>query len=162
MLKPYVCIACEKVIIDQPIEGSPPGTSGTASLIGLFSKIIAATFPGTSEFPQIPPNAVVPKEWAIFSAWDIEPGDEKIKYIVCTQILYPDNSPFGEINRTVLKIEANKRSQNVIRIPGFPIGQTGFYSVNTWIEENEQKVFGPIEFKIEVEIMKPAKAQPLQ
>jgi hypothetical protein len=107
-----------------------------------------------SDSPRIPPNLVIPKEWAVFSAWDIEPGDEARKYMVCTQMLYPDHSPFGPTSRVPLKIEADKRSQNVIRVFGFPIGQAGFYTVQTWIEENDQKVLGPIEFKIELDIQK--------
>jgi len=53
-----------------------------------------------------------------------------------------------------MNIEANKRSQRSVQVPGFPVGQFGDYSVLTWIEENQNRVFGPIEFKIGIEIAK--------
>jgi hypothetical protein len=163
MLKPYVCVACERVIIEQAVAGSPPGASGVPSLIGLFNKIIAvASFTTGSEIQEIPSNAVAPREWAVFSAWDIEPGDEERKFMVCTQIFYPDDSPFGPTSKIPLKVDAGKRSQNVLRITGFPIGQVGFYKVRTWIEENDREVLGPIEFKIELEIQKQEQMQTVQ
>jgi hypothetical protein len=160
MLKPYICVACERVIIEQAIESSPPGSSGVPSLIGLFSKMIAFTsFAAGSEIQRIPHDAVIPKEWAVFSQWDHEPGDENKKYVICTQLYYPDKSPFGPTNKVPLKIEAKARSQNVIRITGFPIGQAGFYKVRTWIEEEDQEVVGPIEFEIELVVQKQEQLQ---
>lgn len=155
MLKPYVCVACEKVILEQPPEGSPPGTSGVATLVSLFSKMIISVPAGT----EIPPNAVAPKEWAVFSLWDVEPGDEHRNYILCTQVSFPDKSQFGELNKSPINVKPNTRSQMTIRIPGFPVGRPGPHIVSTWVEENGQKVCGPIEFKIEFEVQKEALAQ---
>jgi hypothetical protein len=138
MLKPYVCVACEKVIIAKQDE--------VASLISLFSKIILTVPVGT----EIPRNAVAPKEWAVFSIWDPEPGDERRNYFLCTQILYPDESQFGEMSRSRFNVEVNKRAQMNIQVQGFPIGQAGEYKIRTWIEENEKRVSEPIQFGIEV------------
>src|SRR5258708_34061561 len=150
MLKPYVCVACEKVILDHQPE-MPTGQVGPASLINLFSKMIGQLAPGSTEVPK---NAVVPKEWVVYSAWDIEPGDEKKEYMLCTQMLYPDKTPFGETYRVKINMAPAKRSQMTIRFQGFPVGQPGFYTVQTWIEENSKQVVAPIEFRIELE-MKP-------
>jgi hypothetical protein len=141
MLRPYVCVACEKVIL---------ATDGVPSLISLFNKIII-TLPGETDIPK---NAVAPKEWAVFSAWDADPGDELKEYTFCTQMLYPDQSQFGEVTKTKIKIELNRRSQVTLQIIGFPIGQLGQYTVRTWVEENQQRVLGPSEFKIELEATK--------
>ncbi len=146
MLRPYVCVACEKIIL---------AADGVASLISLFNKIII-TAPGEAEIPK---NAVAPKEWAVFSAWDTDPGDELKEYKFCMQMLYPDQSQFGEVAKSRMKIETNKRSQVTVQIIGFPIGQVGQYTVRTWVEENRQRVFGPIEFKIEVEMTKQEQPQ---
>jgi len=137
MLKPYVCVACEKAILAQ---------DGVASLISLFSKIIL-TVPAGTEIPQ---NAVAPKEWAVFSIWDPEPGDEIRTYFLCTQILYPDETQYGEIAKSKFNIEVGKRAQMHIQIQGFPIGQTGEYKIRTWIEENQKRVSDPIQFGIGV------------
>ena len=152
MLKPYVCVACEKVITDQPIEGEPP-SQGVPSLISLFNKLILQV---PADLPEIPKNAVAPREWAIYSAWDNEPGDELKEYFLCIQILYPDQSPFGQVNRMRINVQPKRRSQMIARVQGFPLGQSGFYTVRTWLEENKQMVGSPIEFKIELEINKQA------
>ncbi len=146
MLKLYVCVACEKVIIDQ---------DGVASLIGLFNKLTLTP----QKNQEIPKNAVAPKEWAVFSAWDTEPGDELKEHLFCLQIFYPDKSQFGEIFKNKMKVELNKRSQVKTMIPGFPVGQPGFYTVRNWIEESNKMVAGPIEFKMEVEILKQEPSQ---
>ncbi|HVS88752.1 MAG TPA: hypothetical protein VHF01_11110 [Candidatus Acidoferrum sp.] len=147
MLKPYVCVACEKVIL---------AGDGVASLIGLFSKFVVVV-PAETEIPK---NAVAPKEWAIFAIFDTDPGDELKEYFLFVQILYPDKSQFGETSKTKIKTELNKRSQVVAQIPAFPLGQVGNYTVRVWVEENQQKVVGPIEFKIELEIIKQAQKTP--
>lgn len=147
MLKPYAYVVCEKVIIDK-------NQDGVASLIALFSKIIA-TVPADS--PEIPANAAIPKDWAIFSSWDSDPSDAK-EYALCTQILYPDKSQFGEMNKIPVLIEANKRAQVVANVQGFPIGQAGQYTVRTWLEDSGKPVVEPLELKIEVEIRKQAPA----
>lgn len=141
MLKPYVCVACEKVILSK---------DNVASLIGLFSKIVF-TVPGGIEIPK---NAVSPKEWAVFSIWDPDPGDENRHYVLCTQVLYPDKSQFGEVIKSKINIEPNARAQMIMQFPGFPVGQLGDYTVTTWVEENETRVVGPIEFKVGVEARK--------
>lgn len=143
MLRPHVCVACEKVIFSQD--------SLTPSLISLFSKI---TIIALADAPEIPKNGVAPKEWAVFSSWETEPGDELRDYFLCTHILYPDDTPFGEVTKHRIHIERNKRAQINSQIMAFPIGQTGLYTVKTWIEENERVVFGPIELKIELEIVR--------
>ncbi len=146
MLRPYVCVVCEKVIL---------AADGVASLISLFDKIIITA----PEETEIPKNAVAPKEWAVFSAWDTDPGDELKEYTFCTQMLYPDQSQFGEVVKRRMKIELNKRSLVAVQRIGFPIGQVGPYTVRTWVEENQQRVLGPIEFKIELEMTKQEQPQ---
>lgn len=147
MLKPYVCVACEKIVLTK---------DNVASLINLFSKITVAV-PANS--PEIPGNAVAPKEWAIFSSWDTEMGDELREYDFCTQIFYPDGTPFGEPGKVRIPIESGKRAQITVQILAFPIGQTGSYTVKTWIEERQTKVLGPLEFGIELVVVQQSKAQ---
>jgi hypothetical protein len=141
MLKPYLCVACEKVIINQP--------DSVASLISLFSKMILTIPEGT----EVPKNAVAPKEWAVFSIWDPQPGDELRNYSLCTQILYPDGTQYGEIVKSKVNIEPNKRAQISVQIQGLPMGQAGEYKIRTWIEEDGRQVGDVIQFGIEV-IMK--------
>lgn len=147
MLKPYVCVACEKVIINQ---------DGVPSLIGLFNKIIIAV-PNVEELPK---NAVAPYPWAVFPAWDVEPGDELKEYDFCVLILYPDKSQFGEVMKSKLKIETNKRSQIKVEVLGFPVGQQGPYTIRAWLEEGNEAVFGPVEFNLAVEVLAGSSLKP--
>jgi len=148
MLKPYICVACEKIIIDK---------GDVASLIGLFNRIIANIPAGASEVPK---NAVAPKEWAIFSSWDTEVGDEQKKYFLCTQVLYPDKTRFAEVSKVRMNIEPDKRTQVTVNLLGFPMGQPGKYTVQTWVEENEKVVVDPIEFTIMLEIIRQDQGNP--
>lgn len=122
------------------------------SLISLFSRVVL-TVPAEIEIPR---DAVAPKEWVVFSIWDAEPGDEQREYVLCTQFIYPDQTQFGGIGKLRIPIEAKKRAQMLIQMQGFPIGQTGSYTVRAWVEEKEQRVVGPIEFKIELEVIRQA------
>ncbi len=149
MVKLRIFVACERVLIDQQ-------QNGIASLIALFDKLTMTLVKGAAE---IPANAVAPKEWAIFSKWDTEPEDAGKEFTICTQILYPDQSQFGELGKTPLKIEANKKGQAIVKILGFPLGQEGFYTVRTWLEENGSRIGDAAEFKLELEIVKSEQLQ---
>src|SRR6266481_6594003 len=141
MLRPYTCVVCEKVLIAK---------DDVPSLISLFSKLIVTVPAGT----KVPSNAVAPREWTVFSIWQTEPGDENREYMLCTQFLYPDKTQFADISRSKIKIEPNKRAQMLVQVPGFPIGQFGHYTIRTWIEESKHMVVGPIEFTVELEIVR--------
>lgn len=144
MLTPYVCVCCEKVIIAQ---------DGVASLIGLFNKITVTV---STDAPEIPRNAVAPKEWFVFSSWNSEPGDELREFYVCTDVLLADRTPLGTTARVKMIIDPTKRFQNNIQLQGFPIGQEGPVTVRTWIEENQVAVGEPIIFKIDFAVSRQA------
>lgn len=151
MLKRHICVACEKVIFEYQTNPDGQAIPGPATLVSLFQKI-TAVIPANS--PEFPAGSLAPREWGMYSSWDIDPGDELRKYILCTQIFYPDETPFGGVTKTPVIVHPNKRSQMYIRILGFPLGQAGFYKVRTWIEENDKIVVEAFEEKIELEIIK--------
>lgn len=144
MFKPYACVACEKVIIDREL---------IATLVSLFSKFIIEV-PFDAEIPK---NAIIPREWSVYSAWDADTGDENQANFLCTQVFYPDASPFGETAKNKMGVDVGKRSQINTQFQGFPIGQPGSYVVRTWVEQNEKNVSPIIEFKIDLEIKRQAK-----
>lgn len=140
MLTNKLATICEKVIYSQ---------AGLASLINMFTKVTI----GVPNAAEIPRNAVAPKEWAIFSSWDAEPGDERREYFICVNVLYPDQSPWGDVNRTKVNIqEGRKASQVATQMVGFPVGQAGTYTIRVWIEESQRLVVNPIELSVELEI----------
>lgn len=158
MLKPYICATCERVIIEQivPLPGSSPipDPTGPTSLISLFSKLyVQANATGSGE--TIPPNAVIPREWAIYTEWDTEPGDETKHYELCAQLLYPDGTFFGEQVKYPVNVSLHRRSQVIVKVGAFPIGQAGIYTARVWIEENRQRVSESIDLRIELILLNP-------
>jgi hypothetical protein len=141
MFKPYACLACEKIIFDQ---------ENVASLISLFNKLIVVV-PSEAEIPK---NAIAPKEWAIYSSWDGDAGDELKENFLCTQVVYPDGSPFGEISKFKMDVALHKRAQVNAQVHGFPIGQKGSHTIRTWVEESEKIVSPVIEFRMDLEIIR--------
>lgn len=113
-------IACEKVITEAE--------TGVVSAIAMFTKLKAS-------LPERPPeNAVVPKEWALLTAWDPESGDEGKQFVQCIEMLFPDGKPFTENGRLPFKIEPIQRHFNTVKLLGFPIGQAGKCEVRMWLE----------------------------
>src|SRR5579862_2758467 len=141
MPKPVLHIVCEKVIQDREQDG-------VVSLIGLFSKLNIGV---PDKVPQVPSNAVAPKEWAVFSAWKPEESENGKTYQLCTLLLYPDKTPFGVVTKIELKMEFGRQAQGIVRAPGFPIGQTGSYTVVTWLEENGKQIVSPLEYVVEIQ-----------
>lgn len=122
----YAFVACEKIILDK---------NDVASLISLFT-IVTATVPA-----DVPPNAAIPKEWAIFSSWDCEEGDEGKEYIQHVEILHPDGSIFLVVPDAKFTLEPGRKHQILNPVLGLPIGQQGDCKVNMWLEQNGETVF---------------------
>jgi hypothetical protein len=139
----YAFVVCDKVILDQ---------SGLASLISLFS-IITAGLP--TESSEIPPNAVAPKEWAVFTSWDWEPGDEGKEYTHRTQILHPDGTLFLQIPDVRFIMQPGRKQQITSPVLAIPIGQRGMCKVRMWLEFGDVTVFEPRPIEIEIKHEKP-------
>jgi len=140
MLRPYIFIVCEKVLVDK---------NDVASLIGLFNKF-TITVSG-----EVPSNAVAPKEWSIFTSWHVEPSDLEKNYVQVFRISYPNGEQFGELGRIVLQVSPGKsHAQTVANSQGLPIGQNGPYTVESWLQENDKKIGESISMEFEVEVQK--------
>jgi hypothetical protein len=139
MLRQTICTACEKVIISA---------SGEVSLINLFNKMHTAVPEGV----EIPRDAATPARWSIFAAWDPEPGDEQINYMMCVDILFPDGHQLGTTSKEKIKIESGRRCQVTANINAFPIGQDGTVKARVWVEVNGERVTDVTEIRVEVQI----------
>ncbi len=136
----YIFAVCSDVIIDK---------SETASLISLFGEIKAFLPP---EAGPVPRDAVAPKEWAVFTSWRQRPEDGGRQYRQKIQILYPDGTPFGAVTEVDFAFQAGKsHHQLTTKWNGFPIGQTGMYSVKMWLEGDGSTVFGPVSIGVNVQ-----------
>jgi len=117
-------VACEKVIIDD---------NGNASLIILLQNITVSV-----NSNPVPENAVTPKEWAVFSMWQMQAEDAGTPFQQIVEIRYPNGDLF---KRAELDFTTSKDFQYIrINIVGFPIGQKGRYSIHGWLEKKNKRV----------------------
>ena len=130
MPKLRVFVICESVIYDDE--------SKIASLISLFSTLQVGIA------GEVPSNAAMPKNWAIFTAWDAEPEDGGKDFVQCTRILWPDGSNFVTRKEHKFSFESDKpHHQYRLRLNGFPMGQEGPYEVVVWLEMDGKTVVQP-------------------
>ena len=142
----YAFVACDKVIIDD---------MGTASLISLFGNIIV-TLPQNAEVPS---NALVPKEWALFASWDCGPDDDGKEFSQVVQVLHPDGRFFIERMEAKFVMQRDKKSQIKMPFVGFPVGQQGKVMIRMWLEQAGQEIFAARPIHLEVSLAAPAAAQ---
>jgi hypothetical protein len=115
-------VTCDKVIVDSETH--------TVSAISLFTKL-------TANIPEPPPpDAVIPKEWAVLAGWDSEDEDIGKEFVQCIEIFFAGGKPFIDTIRVMFKIDKTERQYNSIRLFGFPLGQAGRCELKTWLEHD--------------------------
>ncbi len=147
-MKNLVHVPCQMAIQDQ-ISGH--------SLIAIFHEI-KLQFPGGAEIPL---NAVIPREWAIFSKWELEVDEEGRDYVSTTEIYWPDGTLFARFELKAANPIANGMAF-VVRLSGFPMGQIGIIRVTNTLSEGGRLVSGPNEIAIRVYHQFDLPAPPLQ
>lgn len=139
-MKLLIFTACEKVIEDL--------TQGS-SLISIFHGIKIQI----PENQELPTNVVVPKDWAAFSKWELDQGEEGGEYTSRIQIIWPDGSEFARH-----ELPATQPTKDgmafVHRLNGFPFGQNGRLLLLQSLLCDGEVIFGPVEFAIKVEVAK--------
>lgn len=137
-VKLLVLTPCEKVLSD-PFSGQ--------SLIGVFHGLRVALPVATD--PPMPQDAVVPKDWAIFSKWQLEPHEENLDYSSQIEVFWPNGTPF--VNARLQAMQPTKSGMAFInRLNGFPIGQNGALRITQSLLRGEEVVFGPVELQVDV------------
>jgi hypothetical protein len=86
---------------------------------------------------KLPSNAVFPREWAIFTLWQIGESELHRDYKQWLEIIWPDG---GVYLKQPMPIRADKPDwiQMTANIFGFPCGQPGKIVVRTWMESEER------------------------
>jgi len=127
----YIFAICNEIILDK---------NDMASLIALFNEI-EVSIPGGTE---VPPNAVVPKEWSLYTSWRQEPEDAGKQYRQIVEIFYPDGTLFTKAAQIDFTFEPGKPYFHTsAKANGFPIGQTGMCSIMMRLEHMSSVVCGP-------------------
>jgi hypothetical protein len=140
-MKQLVVAPCQTVIQD-PESGH--------SLISVFHGI-KVRIPENA--PDPPRDAVIPKEWSIFSKFALEPTEEGEDYALSTDIFWPDGTPF--VSNTLAATQPTKKDLCfVVKLQGFPIGQSGIVRVDQTLKSRGKTVCGPINLEIEMQLEK--------
>jgi hypothetical protein len=135
-MKLLVFTPCNSALQD-PILGS--------SLIAIFHGITFKVPPGT----ELPSNAVIPKDWAIFSKWGLEPEEYGKEYTSKIEIYWPDGTEF--VKASLVSQQPTRDGMAFIsRMTGFPVGQDGEIRVVQLLESGGEIIYGPTELIIKV------------
>lgn len=114
-------LVCEKVINDQ---------QSVPSLIGVFQRI---NIPRTAA--AMPPNAVNPMKWAIFTMWEHAPEEIGNEFVQRLQITKPNGEKFVDANLKFKPSDSElPQSKNTVEIFGIPVDREGDFFVRVWIE----------------------------
>ena len=139
-MKLRMFVACEKVIVDA---------NGAASIINLLQAVKLGRTPGANA-PLLPPNAVVPKEWALAALWYVPKEYLDRQFVQMFEILWPDGTEFAK-NLLPFKTTDRDTSLNYLNINAMPLGQEGALQIKAWVEEPNGTIVTDIaEFSISV------------
>jgi hypothetical protein len=134
-----------KLLILTPCNNVLQDPQFGSSLISVFHGINFQVPPDT----EVPSNAVIPKEWAVFSKWRLEPDEYGKEYTSRIEIYWPDGAEFTKAS--VVAQQPTKDGMAFInRMNGFPVGQDGEIRVLQFLESSGEVVYGPVETIIKV------------
>jgi hypothetical protein len=137
-MKLLILAACEKVLSDP--QSGP-------SLIAIFNGMKVTTHTDA----VVPRDALLPREWSIFSRWQLEPEEEGKNYTSSTEILWPDGTQFGRLDLVAEQPTADGMSFTG-RLTGFPIGQNGKVRIIQTLKRDDGSVSGPFEMFLTVTV----------
>jgi hypothetical protein len=105
------------------------------------------------ESAEVPTNALLPKEWAIFSKWRIDPteGGKKIK-LIC-EAFWPNGDPLFRSELPAAQIIKNQTTF-IIRNLGFPMGQNGIIRIVLSVFVEDELAHDPVELEINFRLEK--------
>ena len=147
-MKYFATLACEKVIIDN---------KNAHSLIEIMTNADIQAVVSPEVDPQqamMPANAVLPKEWFIFSIWQQSDAEIGKSFEQVVQVYWPNNEKFVEGRLSFRPVDA-KAQYNSIRLLGFPAGQEGKIKVLTWVEHEHSRITEVFDYFITIKHRSP-------
>lgn len=128
------------MVLEDPTVGQ--------SLIGVFNEIKIQI---ASDSPEIAANIMLPKEWAVFWRFGLEPEEEGKEYSLVIEMRWPDGAILGL--QTLSAVQPTKNGMSfVAKLQAFPMGQNGTFRVSAKLTSNAELVCGPIETEIKVSL----------
>lgn len=117
--------ACDKVIVDK---------AGAHSLIAVMSNVDISVTPPLGISSPLPSNAILPREWWIFSMWEPQSDEVGQEFDQVVQVYLPNGDKLVELK---VKFKPDERVQyNSCQVLGLPVGQEGKIKIMTWVEKD--------------------------
>lgn len=140
-MKCAALLVCDRVIIDK---------NGAHSLINVMTMAAISAEAGNPPVPvALPPTAVSPQPWWIFTQWMISSADVGKEFVQHYQVLWPNGEKFAESKLPFVQ-QNDKPQQTTFFIYGLPVGQKGFIKIFTWLESDEKVVSEKLETYVEI------------
>jgi len=133
---------CEKIIFDK---------RETPSLITLIQNVEISIVQEAESSVEFPLNAVVPKEWFIYTRWQSSDEDVGKNFEQVFQVNWPDGEKFIE-QRVQLKpiVKDDDLQQSSLQLMGFPAGQPGLIEIATWLDSDGHRMSDIIKCTVRV------------
>ncbi|MFZ0292136.1 MAG: hypothetical protein WAL52_00915 [Candidatus Sulfotelmatobacter sp.] len=133
-MKCIALLACEKIIIDK---------DGAHSIINVMlnAEILLQSLDGSdrTQVITIPPDAVAPQVWWIYTIWQPSPDDVGKSFEQVYQTYWPNNDKFMEARITVV-LKDDTPMQTSFHVGGLPVGKEGKLKVLTWLDHEGHSV----------------------
>lgn len=109
------------------------------------------------EQATIPPNAVMPLQWWIYTVWRPSPSDVDKPFEQFYELFWPNGEKFAESKLSFIQKE-NRLQQTSFFFSGFPVGQIGDIKVVSWLESGGKHVSETLETIVRVDHIDPKNA----
>jgi hypothetical protein len=137
-----------KLLLIAPCQIALQDPDQGHSLIAVFHEIKIRI---PEDAPQLPVNAIIPKEWAIFSKFGLEPEEEGKDYSLDTTIFWPDGAVFA--TQVICALQPTRNGLAfIVRLQGFPMGQNGVVKVSQTLLRGERVVYEGAESEIRMSV----------
>lgn len=137
-----------RLLLTAPCQMALQDPEAGHSLIAIFHEIKINV---SLDAPAFPSEALLPKEWAVFSKFGLNTDEEGKDYTLTTEIFWPDGRPL--MRHVLPAAQPTKDGMAFItRMQGFPMGQNGLVRITQILSSDGKTVLGPVESEIRVTV----------
>lgn len=137
-----------KLLLATPANMVLDDATSGHSLIGVFHEIKIQI---STDAPEVPSNAMIPKDWALFLKFGLDPEEEGKDYSLAIELYWPDGTSFG--SHIVKAAQPTRNGLTfIVKLQAFPMGQSGNIRAVSTLRSADEIVCGPIETEIKVTV----------
>lgn len=138
-MKCTALLTCEKVIVDKDGAHSIINVMLNAEILlqrmSETDNSLAVPIPPDTPVVPIPPNAVAPQIWWIYTIWQPSPEDVGKSFEQVYQVYWPDSDDKFMDQKITFALKDERAMQTTFHIGGLPIGKVGKLKVVTWLDQ---------------------------